>query len=262
MSVRYFDFQQDSILLSVFIFLKTRYAYIIGLVFSLGVLHNYAQDSIVLTRCSVPITYYVHNPYGNNATFTWTITGGTIPGHTSPYTSDGADSISVIWNAAATTEANPGSLKVWETVHWPDGASCSSAEEQIQVEAWVRPKAITDTTDRYVCLDEAFTIPVFFEGKPGYRYTWKLYDKDNPYIIIEDHTAGYISCDSTYTDILIAGIRNTTGTEKQYIFEITGVQDSLDDGMTGEISTARITIHVWPKTSTGILYNNNHLIRR
>lgn len=236
--------------------------YFIGFVFGLNLLNAKAQVDSDPIRNTDTITYYLKNPYGNNAEFTWTITGGTILGHSSPYIEYGADTIHVIWNDSNKTSANYGSLKVSEIVHWPGGSSCASKEEQIDVESWVRPKAATDTSDIIVCSGESFAIKLDFEGKPGYKYKWKLYDKENPAIIIEDHTTEFINSINPSTDIVIAGIENSSSTEKLYEFEVTDVQDGLTDGMPGNVSMARVTINVQPKKSAGTLESNKHLIRR
>jgi hypothetical protein len=241
---------------------RSKYQYLIGLVLSFNIMNTLAQVPIEQARSSDTITYYIINPYGNNAEITWTIAGGTIVGHPSPYTADGADTIQVIWNDSNKTSANYGLLKVSEIVKWPGGISCPSPEEQINVESWSRPKAITDTSGLIICPGESFTIKIDFEGKPEYRYKWKLYDRDNPATIIEDHTAEFITSISPSTDILIAGIENNTDTEKMYEFEITDVQDALNDSIPGDVLMAGVSIYVQPKTSAGILKNNNYLIRR
>lgn len=241
---------------------RSWYLYIAIVVLGFNLLSTKAQFIFEQIRNSDTIVYYVNSPYGNNAEFTWTITGGTIIGHSSPYTADGADTIKVIWNDSNKTSANYGSLRVYEVVNWTSGSSCSSDEEQINVESWVQPKASTDTSGIIICSGESFVIKVDFEGKPEYRYKWKLYDKDNPAIVIEDHTAGFINSINTSTDIVIAGIENSGSAEKLYEFEITDVQDGLPDDMPGNVSLARLTIYVQPKTSAGTLESNEQLIRR
>lgn len=232
------------------------------IIFGLPLLSAHAQISPEQIRNTDTITYFVNNPYGNQAEFTWIITGGIIIGHSSPYTADGADTIRVLWDDANRTSANPGSLLVSEIVKWPDGSSCPSDVEQIDIESWVQPAALTDTSGIIVCSGESFLIGLDFEGKPGYQYKWKLYDKDNPSVILEDHTAAFISCMYTSTDIIIPGLVNTGSAEKLYVFEVTDVQDDLPDGMPGNVSSGRVMVHVQPKTSTGTLKSNNHLIRR
>jgi hypothetical protein len=241
---------------------RNRYQYLIGLILSFNLLNTLAQVPTEQARSTDTITYYIINPHGNNAEITWTITGGTIVGHPSPYTADGADTIQVIWNDSNKTSANYGLLKVSEIVKWPGGISCPSPEEQINVESWSRPKAKTDTSDLIICPGESFAIKIDFEGKPGYRYKWKLYDRDNPTMLIEDHTAEFITSINPSTDILIAGIENNTGTEKMYEFEITDVQDALNDSIPGDVSMAGVSIYVQPKTSAGMLKNSDYLIRR
>ena len=236
---------------------ETWYLYIIGLVFGFNILNAKAQVTFQQTRSADTIIYYLNTPYSNIAEFTWIITGGTIAGHSSPYTADGADTIQVIWNDSNKTTANYGSLKVSETIKWPGGPFCSSEEEQINVESWVRPKAITDTSDIIICSGESFVIRVDFEGKPEYKYKWKLYDKDNPTVIIEDHTNEFINSINPSTDIIITGIENSGSAEKLYEFEITDVQDGLADGMPGDVLSAKVTIYVQPKTSAGTLNSNS-----
>ena len=242
--------------------MKRSFLYFSLIVLVFNLMSTKAQVPLVQARSADTIAYYVINPHGNNVEFTWIITGGTIIGHSSPYTSDGADTIKVIWDDTNKNTANYGSLRVYEVVNWPGGSSCSSDEEQIDVEAWVQPKATTDISDIIVCSGEAFVITVDFEGKPDYRYKWKLYDKDNPAIVIEDHTADFITCTDTSTDIGIAGIENNGSTEKLYEFEITDVQDGLPDGMPGNVTSGTVTIHVQPKATAGTLENNEQLIRR
>ncbi len=241
---------------------KTGSQYLIGLFIAIHVLNINAQDTTELARSADTIFYYIINPHGNNAEITWTITGGIIIGHSSPYTEDGADTIRVIWNDSNKTNANYGSLKVSYIVNWAIGSSCESPEEQINVESWVRPKAIVNTSSLSICSGDTFKIRVNFEGKPGYKFKWKLFDRDNPAKIIEDHTETFITCNDSLTDILITGIDNNTGTEQVYDFEITDVNDGLTDGTPGDVSTAKASIYVQPKALPGILKDDNHLIRR
>lgn len=236
--------------------------YIIVLVFGINLLNARAQINYEQTRSSDTITYYLINSYGNNAVFTWTVTGGEIAGHLSPYTAAGADTIQVIWSDSNKTTANYGSLSVSEVVNWPSGASCPGDEEQINIESWVQPKASTDTAGIIVCTGEPFVITVNFEGKPEYKYKWKLYDKENPEIIVEDYTSDFINCANPSTDIVFDGMENADSTEKIYVFEVTDVQDGLDDGMPGNVSMGRVKIYVQPKKPAGALKSNNHLIRR
>ena len=72
--------------------------YIAIVIIGFNFLHAGAQSANEIVRNTEPVTYYVNNPFGNNAELTWTITGGTIMGHASPYTADGADTIKVLWN--------------------------------------------------------------------------------------------------------------------------------------------------------------------
>jgi hypothetical protein len=243
--------------------LKTvRYLYIIGLVLVFSRLYVNAQIDYDTIRNTDTISYYVNNPHGNRAEFTWIIDGGIIVGHSSPYTEDGADTIQVIWNDSNKTSANYGSLKVSKIVKWPGGASCPSEETEINVESWVQPKAATDTAGIFVCSGESFVIPLDFEGKSPYQYKWKLFEKEHPGVLVEDHTAGFISSTGPSTNIIIAAIENNSNTEKLYEFEVTDIQDGLHDGMPCNVSLARVIIHVRPKPSAGILKSTNHLIRR
>ena len=241
---------------------KKRNQLLIGLVLGFNMLNTTAQVTFQQERSADTIVYYVINPNGNNAAFTWTITGGTIAGHSSPYTADGKDTIQVIWNNSNKTSPNYGSLKVSEIVKWPGGATCPSDDEKINVESWVQPKAIIDTSEIIICSGETFVIKVDFEGKPEYKFKWKLYDKENPAIIIEDHTAEFIYSSNPSIDIVIAGIENISSAKKLYVFEITDVQDGFSDDMPGNLSLSGVTINVQPKTTAGTLKSNKHLIRR
>lgn len=242
----------------------TRCLYLVGLLLVLNFLNINAQIDYEQVRSADTTSYYVNNPFGDKAEFTWTISGGIIAGHSSPYTADGADTIRVIWNDSNKTSANYGFLTVSEIIHWqsPSSASCQSNDEQIYVQSWVQPKAATDTSAIIVCSGEEFLINLNFQGKPGYRYKWKLYDKDTPSVIIEDHTTDFINCDSTSTDIIVPGIVNTGNTEKSYEFEVTDVQDTLNDGMPGNVSMGRVTVRVQPVPKAGIIKSSNQLIRR
>lgn len=242
--------------------MKTRYAYFIWLVFSIGIYQVYAQEPVVQDRSADTTIYYVENSLGSNAVFTWNITGGIIPGHGSSYTAEGADSIEVIWNDSCKSCANKGTLTVYKIVSWPDGNFCISPEEQISVEAWSRPKATADTNTRFVCSQKAFDIELSFEGKPGYQYQWKLYDKNNPSLVLEDHTDEYTSSGNPFTSISIAGITNTSEVEKQYVFELTALKDALDDGMPEDLTEAKKIIVVRPQASAGQLKYTNYLKRR
>ncbi len=236
--------------------------FIIVFVFGFNLLNVLAQVPLQQTRSADTIAYFLNNPNGPIEEFTWTITGGVIVGHSSPYMAEAADTIQVVWSDLNKTSANFGSLKVSKVVIWPGGGSCTSPEEKIDVESWVRPKAKTDTSELKICSGESFSVKVFFEGKPDYKYKWKLCDKDNPGIIVEDHTAEFLISTNSSTNILVAGIENYSNSEKIYEFEITDVQDGLTDNMPGDVSMARVTIYLQPKTSAGLLNNNNHLIRR
>lgn len=239
-----------------------RYIYISLIVFGLKLLNVNAQIDYEQIRNTDTISYYVNNPDGDRAEFTWTITGGTIAGHSSPYSAIGADTIKVIWDNSNKSSANIGSLKVSKIINWPGGSSCQSEEEQIYVESWVQPKAITDTSSIIVCSGESFAISIEFEGKPGYRYKWKLYDKENPEILLEDHTVDFINSMDPFKNIAIAGIENSSNTEKFLEFEVIDVQDGFDDNMPGDVSMASVTIYVQPKPKTGILKSPNSIIRR
>ncbi len=236
--------------------------YISLVVFGFNLLSAKAQITFEQIRNTDTITYYVINPYGNKAEFTWTITGGIIVGHSSPYTANGADTIKVLWDDSNRTSANYGILRVSEIVNWSGGSSCSSEEEQINVESWVQPKAIAFTSDSVICSGESFVINVDFEGKPEYKFKWKLYEKDNPTIIVEDHTNEFTISITPSTEIVLAGIENSSNTEKLYVLEITDVQDGFPDGMPGNLSSARVTLYVQPKASAGTLNSNGNLIRR
>ena len=236
--------------------------YLIGIVFGTSLLNTYAQVSFEQSRSADTIIYFVQNPYGNNAEFTWTITGGNIVGHSSPYTANGADTIQVIWNDSNKTTANIGSITVSEVVNWPGGSSCPSDEEKINVESWVQPKAIAEGNNLKVCSGESFILKISFEGKPGYEYKWRLYSKTDSTIVIEDYTSDFISCSDTTADIVVAGIENNSPTEEIYEFEVTDVKDGLADGMPANISMAKVNIHVQPESSPGTLKNSNTLIRR
>lgn len=237
--------------------------YLVGLIFVFNLLKINAQIDYEQIRSADTIKYYVNNPYGNNAEYTWIITGGVIVGHSTHYTADGADTVNVIWNDSNKTSANFGFLGVSEVLLWKGvPSSCQSDEEQINVQSWVQPRVITDTSDIIVCSGESSLINLNFEGKPGYRYKWKFYDKENPSAIIEDHTTEFIDCDSTSTDIVLPGIENTGNTEKLYEFEVTDVQDGLDDGIPGNVSLGRVTIRVQPKPQAGTIKSSNYLIRR
>lgn len=133
---------------------------------------------------------------------------------------------------------------------------------EILVESWVQPKAIVDTSDIIICPDESFVIKVDFEGKPPYRYKWKLYEKNNPEVWVEDHTTEYSSSISPSIDIPITALQNNSDTEKEYVFEITEVKDSLKDDMPCNVSMARQPIYVQPKQTVGTLKSSNHLISR
>ncbi len=241
---------------------KPWYCYIVIIVFGFKLLNVNAQIDYEQIRNTDTISYYVNNPYGDKAEFTWIITGGTIVGHSSPYTADGADTIQVIWNDSNKTSANYGSLKVSEIIDWSDEASCQSEDEIINIESWVQPKATTDTSGIIVCPGESFVISIDFEGKPGYHYKWKLFEKDKPEILVEDYTADFINCVNPSTDIIIAGIENSSSTQLLYEFVVTDVQDELIDSMPGNVLEARAIIYVQPKPPVGVLKTTTHLIRR
>jgi hypothetical protein len=221
-----------------------------------------AQVIFEQVRNTEPITYYVKNPYGNRAEFTWTITGGSIVGHASPYIADGADTIQVIWDDQNRNSSNYGSLRVSEIVKWSESSNCSSEEEQINVESWVQPKARTDFPEITVCSGETITVSVYFEGMPEYRFKWKLYDTENPEIVIEDHTTEFIRCNEPLTDIIITGIDNNTPSEKIVEFRITDVRDAFADGMPGDVSLGTVMIYVQPKPLAGTLKSSHHLFQR
>lgn len=239
-----------------------RLLYLVRLVFVFNLININAQIDYEKIRNTDTISYFVNNPYGNMAEFTWTIYGGTIVGHSTIYTAEGADTIKVIWNDLNKTTSNFGSLKVSESLNWPGGFSCQSEEEQINVESWVQPKATTNISSIIVCQGESFVVTINFEGEPGYQYKWKLYEKEYPDILIEDHTTDFINSINTSVDIIIAGIENNSNTQKLYEFVVTDVQDEYNDGMTGNVLMSKATIYVQPKPLMGTLKTTNHLIRR
>jgi hypothetical protein len=239
-----------------------RLSYLIGLFFVFDLILVNAQIDYEQIRNTDTISYYVNNPYGTMAEFTWIISGGTIVGHSTPYTAAGADNILVIWNDSNRTTPNFSYLRISETINWPDGASCQSDEEQIDVESWVQAKASTDTSGIRVCRGESLVIKVEFEGKPGYQYKWKLYEKENPEILVEDHTSDFENSINPSIDILIAGIENNSNTQKIYEFLVTEVRDGLNDDMPGDVSMASATIYVQPVPLIGEIKSSNNLIRR
>jgi len=239
-----------------------RLLYLVRLVFVFNLINVNAQIDYEKIRNTDTISYYVNNPYGNLAELTWTIDGGTIVGHSTLYTAEGADTIKVIWDDSNKNTANFGSLKVSESLSWPGGSSCQSEEEQIHVESWVQPKATTNISSIRVCQGESFVVKINFEGEPGYQYKWKLYEKEYPEILVENHTTDFINSINTSADIVIAGLKNSSSSQKLYKFEITDVQDGLNDGMTGNVLMSWATIYVQSKPLKGTLKTTNHLIRR
>jgi hypothetical protein len=236
--------------------------YFIGLVFLFFIRNAIAQISPEQIRNSDTISYYVIAPFSSKAEFTWTITGGSIIGHSSPYTAIGADTIKVIWNNSNKNDANYGTLNVFERISWSGTDYCQSEETDIKVESWVRPAAIAEMSNINVCQGEPFTVSVRFQGKPGYNFKWKLYDKENPNILIEDHSTEFINCSYLSADINLNGINNSSDSLKYYVFEITDVQDGLNDNLSADLSMGKIIIGVQPIPNIGIPQSNKKLIRR
>ncbi|HEY4787123.1 MAG TPA: hypothetical protein VIH57_13790 [Bacteroidales bacterium] len=189
---------------------------------------GYTTTQIV--RNSSDVQYTVSNSDGTNATFTWTVNGGTIiVGGTPqvyPYTQAGTAaatvSIYVRWNNTNTTTANNGTLTVSKVVN----GTCTSNVQTVNVESWVAPSVSITSTPPAICSGNGTSVNLAFTGKSNYLYWWKVTRlSDNT--IVEDHTTSSTSSTLATSTVTIAPITNATS--QTYRFEVTRMQDGFTD---------------------------------
>jgi hypothetical protein len=226
---------------------------------------GYTTTQIV--RNSSDVQYTVSNSDGTNATFTWTVTGGTIivggiP-QVSPYTQAGTAaatvSIYVRWDNTNKTSANSGTLSVSKTV-----GTCSSNTQTFNVQSWVAPLARVTTTSFNVCSGTGSSVNVSFEGNAGtsgFGYKWRVI-KVSDGSVVEDHTATTLYSASNTATVNIAAIANTSGAAVQYQFELTLMQDGFTDVANGDLTAAKVTFNVNPEPVVGPINSSNSLILR
>jgi hypothetical protein len=230
---------------------------------------NYADASTQIIRNTALVTYTANNADGVNATFTWTVTGGTIVvggvDQSSPYVQVGTAaatvSVQVRWANTNTTSANLGTLAVSKTV---GALACPSADHTVNVQSWVAPLARVTTTPFDVCSGNTGTVNLGFEGNPGnsgFLYRWRVVRvSDN--VVVEDHTAANISSAAATASATIAGITNVTSSPVAYRFEITQMQDGFTDIAAGNITAATVTFNVNPVPVVGPINSSTSLTLR
>ena len=221
---------------------------------------GYTDPQVI--RNTDPISYTVSNPDGNNATFTWTVTGGTIVDQSSPYSATGANSIQVIWDNANKTSVNIGNLTVSKVIDHGDGVSCPGPDQIMEIQSWVSPKATVATSNFHVCSGEASTVDLTFEGKADYSYKWKVYQKDTPANIVEDKTGSFLTSNTSSVTVDIASVVNISGSDIIYVFAVTQVQDAFADIDDGDITTATVEMTVHSTSDIGPIQSGSSLISR
>lgn len=215
-------------------------------------------------RNNSDVQYTVSNPDGLAATFTWTVTGGTIYvgglAQVSPYSQPGTVaanvSIYVRWDNTNKTTANAGTLSVSKTV-----GTCASSVQTFTVQSWVAPLARVTTTPFSVCSGTASSASIDFEGNAGnsgFLYRWRVVRVSDG-SVVEDHTSSSISSATSPVTPTIAGITNTSGSPIQYRFELTLMQDGFTDIATGDIAAAKVTFTVDPAPAIGPINSSNSL---
>ena len=218
-------------------------------------------------RNNADIQYTVSNPDGITATFTWTVTGGTIYvggiAQVSPYAQPGTVaanvSIYVRWDNTNKTSANAGTLSVSKTT-----GTCTSNVQTFTVQSWVTPLARVTTVPFSVCSGTSSSVNLNFEGNSGssgYLYRWRVI-RISDGSVTEDHTAASISTAAPAAIATIAGITNASGAPIQYRFELTLMQDGFTDVAAGNITTANVTFTVNPASAIGPISSSNSLILR
>jgi len=250
--------------------LLTASLFVLGILISGNILaQSFTHNSTQIVRNTSPITYSANNADGVNATFTWTVTGGTIVvggvDQTSPYTQNGTVaatvSIQVRWNNTNTTSANTGSVTVSKTV---GALSCPSADHLVNVQSWVAPSASVTSTAFIVCSGDASSVNLAFQGNAGtsgYLYRWRVVRvSDN--VVVEDHTVANISSAIATASVNIAAINNATASPVQYRFELTQMQDGFTDIAAGNITAATVLFTVNPVPTIGTINSSTSLILR
>jgi hypothetical protein len=224
-------------------------------------------DPQVVRYTASGVTYSVANTEGTKASYTFTITNGTIQsvtpasGTKTALTATFTDvpngtpvSITVVWNNTNKTSSNDGTITVSKTVDF-GGGSCGSAGTQVSnIKSWTMPLAKVTTPTFDVCSGVApAPIAVSFEGNAGtsgYEYKWKV-SKVSDGTGGEDHTASFTSSAAASTTVPVAAITNNSGAPIAYKFEITQMQDGFTDIVNGDITTASVTFNVNPVPTVG-----------
>lgn len=220
-----------------------------------GTVGGYADPQVI--RNTNPVTYTVGNPDGAAATFTWTVTGGTIVvggvDQASPYTALAANSIQIRWNNTNRTSSNDGTVTVSKVVDYGGGTvTCTPASDQsFDVEAWTSPKGEVTTADFDDCAGAAPSIDLAFEGRANYEYQWRVYLSTAPGVNLQSSGAPAVwaSSAAAAATVNLAALPNATSGDLIYIFELTAMRDGFTDIAAGDISAdnqVEIIIHPVP----------------
>jgi hypothetical protein len=220
-------------------------------------------------RNTAPVTYTVNNPNGASATFTWTVTGGTIVvggvDRISPYTQVGSgatESIQVRWDNTNTTSVNNGTLSVSKAVTTGSN-TCNSAVQNFAVQSWVAPSATSSTADFSVCGGtnlSAYPIDLAFTGKSDYRYAWQLVrNSDNT--AVASSAGELISASATAT----VAVNYAVVAGETYTFSLTYMYDDFTDfsaATSGNVSTATVAITALAAPVIGPVQSSDSLTER
>jgi len=230
---------------------------------------NFVDASTQIVRNTSNITYTAANADGVNASFTWTVTGGTIVvggvDQVSPYIQAGTVaanvSIQVRWDNTNTTSANLGTLSVSKTV---GTLLCPSAGFTLNVQSWVAPSASVTSSSFNVCSGDASSVDLAFlgnTGNSGYLYRWRVVRVSDS-VVVEDHTAADNSSAATTANVAIAGITNVSGAPVNYRFELTQMQDGFNDVTINAFAAGSVVFTVNPVPVINNINSSSNLILR
>lgn len=212
-------------------------------------------------------TYTVANPDGAAATFTWTVTGGTIVvggvDQVSPYTAAAANAIEIRWSNTNRNTANTGTVTVTKVVDYGGGAvTCTpSTAQTFNVEAWTSPKGDATTADFDDCAGATPSVALAFEGRANYEYQWRVYNQAAPGVDIQT-SGGWVSGAAATATVNIAALANATAADIVYVFELTQMRDGFIDIAAGTITDSQVLITIHPIPVVGPVNSSSSLILR
>jgi len=229
---------------------------------------DYVGNQTQTVRNTSLVPYTVANGDGVNATFIWTVSGGTIVvggvdyplTYTQTGTAAATVSINVRWDAASTTTVNSGTLSVSKSI---GALACTSADLLISVNSWVAPSAnVTSISPVVVCSGTAATVDLAFQGNvTSVAYRWRVVRvSDNA--VIEDHTTTDATATSATTTVSISAIANATTAPVDYRFELTRMQDAFTTPVVTTFTTGSVIIRVNPIPVINNINSSSSLILR